>query len=171
MNARTVTLDWGYRAVRPALFRLGDGDAEAAHHATLERLARLSDRRISLKLLSRLTATHASPVEVAGITFPNRVGLAAGVDKNGIALRAWSHLGFGHVELGTVTAQAQPGNPQPRLFRLRSSDAIINRMGFNNDGAVALATRLRDNGPVGIPVGVSIGKTKTTPVEKATRTT
>jgi dihydroorotate dehydrogenase len=83
-----------------------------------------------------------SPRTVFGLEFPNPVGLAAGVDKNGVALAAWPALGFGFVEVGTVTAHAQPGNPRPRLFRLRGSDAIVNRMGFNNEGAAALATRL-----------------------------
>jgi dihydroorotate dehydrogenase len=95
------------------------------------------------------------------------------MDKNGVAVRAWGALGFGHVELGTVTAQAQPGNERPRVFRLPRSRALINRMGFNNAGATALADRLaaagvaRGNRAVGIPVGVSIGKTKTTPLATA----
>jgi len=101
------------------------------------------------------------------------VGLAAGMDKDGIALRAWGTLGFGHVELGTVTAQPQPGNTRPRLFRLPRSQALVYRMGFNNAGAAALADRLaaagvvRGNRALGIPVGVSIGKTKTTPLAEA----
>src|SRR3712207_978999 len=95
------------------------------------------------------------------------------MDKDGIALRAWASLGFGHVELGTVTAQPQPGNTRPRLFRLPHSRALVNRMGFNNAGAAALADRLaaagvvRGNRALGIPVGVSIGKTKTTPLTEA----
>ena len=110
---------------------------------------------------------------MAGIEFPGVVGLAAGMDKNGVALRAWGALGFGHVELGTVTAHAQPGNERPRVFRLPRSRALINRMGFNNAGAAALAGRLdaagvaRGNRALGIPVGVSIGKTKTTPLAEA----
>jgi dihydroorotate dehydrogenase len=112
---------------------------------------------------------------VAGIEFPGLVGLAAGMDKNGVAVRSWGALGFGHVELGTVTAYAQPGNDRPRLFRLPQSRALVNRMGFNNRGAAALAVRLRaagvarGNRAVGIPVGVSIGKTKMTPLAEATR--
>jgi len=102
------------------------------------------------------------------------VGVAAGLDKNGVGIKAWSALGFGHAELGTVTSRAQPGNDTPRLFRLPESRALVNRMGFNNLGAAALAERLaaagvaRGNGAVGMPVGVSIGKTKTTPLEEAT---
>ena len=79
---------------------------------------------------------------IAGIQFPGVIGLAAGMDKNGVGVRAWGSLGFGHAELGTVTAQAQPGNERPRLFRLPDSEAVINRMGFNNLGAPALADRL-----------------------------
>ncbi|MFF5294785.1 quinone-dependent dihydroorotate dehydrogenase [Paractinoplanes globisporus] len=152
------------RTVRPVLFRLGGGDAEKAHEFTLGRLSRLGERTRSL-LTSRY-ATDA-PVEVFGVRFPNAVGLAAGMDKNGVALRAWPALGFGFVEVGTVTAHAQPGNDKPRLFRLRDSEAIINRMGFNNAGAAALAARLEALGPVGVPLGVSLGKSKVTPLEEA----
>lgn len=166
MDPRRTTLDLGYRRlVRPVLFRVGGGDAEAAHEQTLHRLAALGPRRRAA--LGAALRVPTQSVSVAGITFPGRVGLAAGVDKNGIAALAWPALGFSHVELGTVTAAGQPGNPQPRLFRLRDSTAIINRMGFNNLGAAALADRLRSAGPLGIPVGVSIGKTKTTPVGEA----
>jgi dihydroorotate dehydrogenase len=152
------------RAVRPVLFRLGGGDAEKAHEFTLARLAGLGERTRSL-LRSRY-ATDA-PVEVFGVRFPNPVGLAAGMDKNGVALPAWPALGFGFVEVGTVTAHAQPGNDRPRLFRLRASEAIINRMGFNNAGAAALADRLAALGPIGVPLGISLGKSKVTPLEEA----
>jgi dihydroorotate dehydrogenase len=107
------------------------------------------------------------PVEAFGVTFPNRVGLAAGMDKDGVALRAWPALGFGFVEVGTVTARAQPGNPQPRLFRLPESAAMINRMGFNNAGAAALAARLEALGPLDVPLGISLGKSKATPLDEA----
>jgi dihydroorotate dehydrogenase len=113
------------------------------------------------------------PVEAFGLTFPGVVGLAAGMDKDGVAPHAWAALGFGHVELGTVTAQAQPGNPRPRLFRLPASGGLVNRMGFNNAGAAALAARLdaagvrRGNEAPGVPVGISLGKTKATPLEDA----
>jgi dihydroorotate dehydrogenase len=157
------------RFVRPALFRVGGGDAEKAHEFTLGRLSRLGER--SRAVLRARYATDA-PVEVFGVRFPNAVGLAAGMDKNGVALRAWPALGFGFVEVGTVTAKAQPGNDQPRLFRLRDSEAIINRMGFNNAGAAALAARLKALGPprssnLGVPLGVSLGKSKVTPLEEA----
>ncbi|WP_097188026.1 quinone-dependent dihydroorotate dehydrogenase [Ornithinimicrobium cerasi] len=161
------------RLVRPALWRL---DAETAHHATV----------VGAGLLGRWPLTRAlttlggyavgpaggpgDPVELLGLRFPHRVGLAAGMDKDGRGVAAWGALGFGHVELGTVTARPQPGNPRPRLVRLPRSRAVINRMGFNNQGVHALAARLREAreaGLVTVPVGVSIGKSKVTPVEEA----
>lgn len=155
------------RAVRPALFRVGGGDAEAAHEWTLRRLAALSRRPA---LLAALRARYAvsAPRTVFGIDFPNPVGLAAGMDKNGMALPAWPALGFGFVEVGTVTAHGQPGNPRPRLFRLPASDAVINRMGFNNDGAHALADRLASQpAALPVPLGISVGKSKVTPLDQA----
>jgi dihydroorotate dehydrogenase len=104
---------------------------------------------------------------VFGVRFPNPVGLAAGVDKDGRALAAWAALGFGFVEAGTVTGRAQPGNPRPRLFRLPEHEAIINRMGFNNAGAEALAARLAAGGTGGVPLGISLGKSKATPLDEA----
>ena len=154
------------RVVRPALFRLGGGDAEVAHERTLGAVARLAKVPTAVAALRRLSAVH-DPRTLFGVLFPNVVGLAAGMDKNGVALKAWPALGFGHIEVGTVTRHAQPGNPKPRLFRLRESGAIINRMGFNNEGADALAGRLATLGPVGVPLGISIGKSKVTPVEEA----
>jgi dihydroorotate dehydrogenase len=108
-----------------------------------------------------------SGIDVMGLHFPTRVGVAGGLDKDGRALRAWPLLGFGFVEVGTVTAHAQPGNPRPRLFRLPGDEAVINRMGFNNRGSAALAARLGRLGPLPVPLGVSIGKSKVTPVEDA----
>lgn len=163
------------RLVRPVLFRAYGGDAERVHEQTLRALAtmgRLAPVRAGVR--AALTR-HQRGVTVAGIDFSAPVGVAAGLDKNGLAVRAWSALGFGFAELGTVTAQAQPGNDRPRLFRLPNSRAVINRMGFNNDGAAALAQRLdglgvrRGNGRVGIPLGISIGKTKVTPLAEATK--
>ena len=108
---------------------------------------------------------------VFGVRFPSPVGLAAGFDKNAVALPAWEALGFGFAEIGTVTAKAQPGNPKPRLFRLPELEGVINRLGFNNDGAEAVAARLkalRESGRwPGIPVGVNLGKSKVTPLELA----
>jgi dihydroorotate dehydrogenase len=149
--------------VRPALFRVGSGDAETAHELTLRALAATGP------LLAPLRHWFAgnAPRTVFGVRFPNPVGLAAGMDKNGIALPGWAALGFGHVEVGTVTWHAQPGNPKPRLYRLPASGALINRMGFNNAGAEALASRLHSLGRRPVPLGISIGKSKVTPVADA----
>jgi len=171
MGRRAV--DAGYtRLARPVLFRL---DAERAHHLAMTAAQALAARKISQGALARLTqmapVAPARAVEVCGISFPHRLGLAAGMDKNGVAVPTWSALGFGHVEVGTVTARPQPGNPRPRLVRLPRSQALVNAMGFNNDGASSLAAHLREHrerGLVDIPVGVSIGKGKQTPVEQAT---
>ncbi|HEY1575106.1 MAG TPA: quinone-dependent dihydroorotate dehydrogenase [Pseudonocardiaceae bacterium] len=152
--------------VRPVLFRVGSGDAEAAHELTLRALAAASGVPAALAPLRRWFAVDA-PRTVFGVRFPNPVGLAAGMDKNGIALPGWAALGFGHVEVGTVTWHAQPGNPRPRLYRLPASGALINRMGFNNAGARALAGRLREHGPRTVPLGISIGKSRVTPVDDA----
>ncbi len=154
------------RFVRPALFRIGRGDPEAAHEWTLRRLAAVSVRPRVLAAVGRRFAVGA-PRTVFGIRFPNPVGLAAGLDKDGRALPAWPALGFGFVEVGTVTRHAQPGNPRPRLVRLPDSGALINRMGFNNAGADALAARLEALGPLPVPLGVSLGKSKVTPLEEA----
>lgn len=167
-------IDFGYhRLVRPAVFGIGSGDAELAHEATLRWLAGIGRVSPARTALAALLARHRRPVRIAGIDFAGIVGLAAGMDKNGVAARAWASLGFGFAELGTVTAKAQPGNPKPRLYRLPFSSAVINRMGFNNAGADALADTLarcgvrRGNRAVGIPLGISIGKTKITPLQNA----
>src|SRR5207247_5465838 len=125
-------------------------------------------------LLRTRNAFHLSPKPNAlfELNFPNPIGLAAGLDKNGVAIPAWAALGFGFVEIGTVTAKAQPGNPKPRIFRLPEQQALINRLGFNNDGADVVAERLRKlresrRWPA-IPVGINIGKSRVTPLEWAT---
>ena len=165
----------GYRGLlRPLLFRAYHGDPERIHERTLAALARIGGNRPALAALAGLYARHRSPITLAGIQFPGLVGLAAGMDKDGVAIKAWGSLGFGFVELGTVTAQQQPGNDEPRVFRLPESQAIINRMGFNNRGAQALADRLaaagvsRGNMAMGLPIGISIGKSKNVPLEEAT---
>ena len=172
---RRALLEQGYRRLlRPALFASYGGDPERVHEATLAALERLGRRPVALRALAALTGGPRRPVTVAGIEFPGPVGVAAGLDKNGLGLRAWAALGFSHAELGTVTAEPQPGNQQPRLFRLPHSRAIVNRMGFNNRGAQALADRLaaagvrRGNRAVGMPLGISVGKTRTTPLAAAT---
>jgi dihydroorotate dehydrogenase len=154
--------------VRPLLFSL---DAETAHHLTIRLLGRASHFDVALRTL-RSFQPMPKPRTIFGLNFPNPIGLAAGLDKNGVALPAWAALGFGFIEIGTVTAKAQPGNPKPRIFRLPQQQALINRLGFNNDGADAIAQRLRalrESGrwPV-IPVGINIGKSRVTPLEQAT---
>jgi dihydroorotate dehydrogenase len=155
------------RLVRPLLFSL---DAETAHHFTVELLRGASRLDLSLRVL-RFFQPPSKPKTLFGLNFPNPIGLAAGLDKNGVALPAWAALGFGFIEIGTVTAKAQPGNPEPRIFRLPKQQALINRLGFNNDGADAIAERLRklrDSGrwPT-VPVGINIGKSKATPLPQA----
>lgn len=144
------------RLLRPILFRM---DPERVHNVALWAIAR---GLIRGKLLvdPRLERT------VAGIRFPNPLGLAAGFDKNGVALDRWKDMGFGFAEAGTATWLAQPGNPKPRLFRLPEDRAVINRFGFNNSGAAELANRLRAAQP-GIPIGINIGKSKAAPLEQA----
>jgi dihydroorotate dehydrogenase len=153
------------KAVRPVLFRLGRGDAEVAHEQTLHGLRRLSRVPGLIRLASRLQP--GAERTVFGVRFPSPVGLAAGMDKNGVALPGWRALGFGFVEVGTVTAHPQPGNEKPRLFRLVEHEAVINRMGFNNLGSEALASTLEGYGPLGYPLGISIGKSKVTPLDAA----
>ena len=147
-----------YPLIRPLLFAL---DAERAHELTLYLVA-LGD---SLGL-ARPTPADGKPVDVMGLRFPNRVGLAAGLDKNGTAVDGLSRLGFGFLEVGTVTPRPQPGNPKPRLFRLPEHEAIINRMGFNNAGVDALLEKLASIRYRGI-LGINIGKNFDTPIEQA----
>lgn len=158
-----------YRAVRPILFA---ADAEAIHHLTLSALA-LAGRSAPGRALCAAAsgASHGpAPVELMGLRFRNRVGVAAGFDKDGVAIRGWAALGLGYVELGTVTPRPQPGSTRPRLFRLTADEALVNRMGFNNAGAEAVARRLgeaRHRLPDGFIVGVSIGRNRETPDEGA----
>ena len=159
--------------LRPVLFRAHRGDPEAIHEDMIAGLSVLGSLPGARHLVGMLTRTTSEPVTVAGVRFPGRVGLAAGMDKDARAVLAWQYLGFAFAELGTVTAHAQPGNPRPRVFRATASSGLVNRMGFNNAGAQAMANRLavagilRGNGAAGIPVGISLGKTKTTPLEQA----
>jgi dihydroorotate dehydrogenase len=154
-----------YRALRPLLFAT---DPEAVHHLTLGAL-RASPEWL-LRLASGVRRPDLAPVDLMGLRFRNPIGLGAGFDKDALALRGWAALGFGFVEVGTVTPLAQPGNPKPRLFRLARDEALINRMGFNNDGAAALAARVtaaRPHLPEGFAVGVNIGRNRETPDHKA----
>ena len=151
--------------LRPLLFRL---DPERAHHLTLWFLQRLAQMPSLFELWQRWRPLeHAAlQMQVAGLCFPNPLGLAAGFDKSATAVTAFPAFGFGFVEIGTVTPRPQVGNPLPRLFRLPADEAVINYMGFNNDGALAVARRLRMS-PSRIPVGVNLGKNADTPLEKA----
>jgi dihydroorotate dehydrogenase len=155
------------RLARRSLFATGSGDPEAAHARAVHTLGRLGDSLVGRAVLDRVPRP-ASAVTAFGLKFDNPVGLAAGMDKDGLAIPAWAALGFGFVEVGTVTWHAQAGNPRPRLYRLTASEAVINRMGFNNAGAEAMAARLERLGRRRIPVGVSLGKSKVTPVADAT---
>jgi dihydroorotate dehydrogenase len=161
-------LNFYEQVLRPLLFSL---EAETAHHFTIASLRWVSHFKPALRALKRFTPP-SKPKTLFGLTFPNSIGLAAGLDKNGVALPAWEALGFGFIEIGTVTAMAQPGNPKPRIFRLPAQQAVINRLGFNNDGADAIAVRLRGLRESGrwpaVPVGINIGKSRTTPLERAT---
>ena len=159
----------GYeRFVRPLLFSI---DAETAHHLAVGLLQAASHFNLALRAFKSFQSS-SKPKTVFGLNFPNPIGLAAGLDKNGVALPAWEAMGFGFIEIGTVTAKAQLGNPKPRIFRLPAQQALINRLGFNNDGAEAIADRLRrlrnSNGWPGVPVGINIGKSRGTPLEQAT---
>lgn len=162
-------MSWLYRRViRPGLFRQ---DAECAHDFALKTLARASRSDFAGKCLGVLFAAPALPVELFGLAFPNPIGVAAGLDKHAAALPIWQHLGFGFCELGGVTWHAQPGNPAPRMFRAAADGAIVNRMGFNNSGAEAVARKLREWKTSGRwpahPVGINLGKSKVTPLGQA----
>jgi dihydroorotate dehydrogenase len=150
--------------IRSILFLM---PAETAHYFTLNVLDVLIRIPIVSSLIKAMyTNKNQKPVEFAGILFPNRVGLAAGFDKNAKYLRVMQALGFGHVEIGTVTPKGQAGNDKPRLFRIIPDEAVINRMGFNNDGLEEIKLRLK-NRPKGLIVGGNIGKNKVTPNEEA----
>ena len=153
-----------YPLARPFLFGL---DPEHAHDLTLGALASIQRTPLAYWIQQRRVR---DPVTLAGLVFPNRVGLAAGLDKNGRCIDAFGAMGFGSIEVGTVTPLPQPGNPKPRMFRIVASEALINRMGFNNDGlAVFLANvrraRFRASGGI---LGLNIGKNAATPIERAT---
>jgi dihydroorotate dehydrogenase len=152
-----------YALTRHFLFGL---DPEHAHELTLSALARFQNTP-----MQRLWAQACvdDPVTVAGLRFPNRIGLAAGLDKNGRCIDGLAAMGFGFIEVGTVTPEAQPGNPKPRMFRLPAANALINRLGFNNDGLAAFIgnvqrARFRSRGGI---LGLNIGKNAATPIERA----
>ncbi len=173
-----------YSNIRPLLFRL---DPEQAHALTLNALRRAGNIPPVYWLLSQLYKAPAKPVEVFGLRFKNPIGIAAGYDKDAIAIKGLSALGFGHVEVGTVTPRPQPGNPSPRIFRLLEDDAVINRMGFPSHGSEFVQTQLnpalrlniierltgfdqqknKTRKKSGVILGVNLGKNKSTPNEEA----
>ena len=156
-----------YALARPFLFGL---DPEQAHDLTLDAIARAAahPRRAACGRHARVD----DPVRLAGLNFPNRIGLAAGLDKNGRCIDGLGAMGFGFIEVGTVTPLAQPGNPKPRMFRLPQANALINRLGFNNDGLrafVANVRRAHTFRAAGGIVGLNIGKNAATPIEQRGR--
>ena len=162
-------MSWFYRTLlRPVLFAQ---ESEAIHNFTLAALGRSSRSALLCDALESFYGARALPVDLFGLRFPNPVGLAAGMDKQAAAVPAWKSLGFGFSELGGVTCHAQPGNPAPRMFRAVADAALVNRMGFNNPGAEALAQTLTAWHASGRwpahPVGINLGKSKITPLESA----
>jgi dihydroorotate dehydrogenase len=154
-----------YGAVKPALFAL---PAETAHRAVSGLLRAAQGTPIESLLAARYVVTDERlAVKAFGESFPNPVGVAAGFDKNGHVPSILASLGFGHVEIGGVTAERQPGNPRPRMFRLTEDRGLINRMGFNNDGADRVGERLAETRLPDVPLGINIGKSKSTPLEDA----
>lgn len=160
------------KLARPVIFRL---DPEVAHERAVRAMAWLGAsgplRRV-LEACTQVPSARCRPVECLGLRFPNAVGLAAGFDKNGVAWRGAAALGFGHVEIGTVTLLRQPGNDRPRVFRYPEHEAVVNRMGFNNRGAEAVARRLAREAAPGtrrIPLGINLGKSRAAPLDRATQ--
>ncbi|MEO8249283.1 MAG: quinone-dependent dihydroorotate dehydrogenase [Burkholderiales bacterium] len=153
-----------YTLARPMLFAL---DPEIAHELTLDTLARAQRTPLACMFSDRMVN---DPVTVAGHRFPNRIGLAAGLDKNARCIDAFGAMGFGFVEVGTVTPLAQPGNPKPRMFRLQGANALINRLGFNNEGLAAFIANVQRSNfrASGRVLGLNIGKNAATPIEHAT---
>ena len=155
-----------YSLFRPLLFRL---DPEIAHRLTLQMVRLAGSLPPARWLLQALYAAPEKPVEAFGLKFRNPVGLAAGYDKDGIAIQGLAGLGFGHLEIGTITPRPQPGNPRPRVFRLVEDQAVINRMGFPGAGAFEVETRLLSSihHPRSAIIGLNLGKNKDTPLEEA----
>jgi dihydroorotate dehydrogenase len=162
-------MSWCYRHfARPILFTQ---DAESIHERTMRMLGWAGRHELVCEAMNSFLGAPRLPIELFGLRFPNPVGLAAGMDKEAAAVPAWAAMGFGFTELGAATWLAQPGNPSPRLFRAIAEEAIVNRMGFNNPGAELLAQRLAAGRATGRwpdhPVGMNLGKSKVTPLEKA----
>ena len=162
-------MSWLYRTLlRPSLFAQ---DSENIHSFTIKALAQVSQQESLCEAVASFFETPELPIRVWGLRFPNPVGLAAGMDKEAEAITAWAALGFGHSELGGVTRHAQPGNPRPRIFRAIADEALVNRMGFNNPGAEAIASKLAAWRQAGHwpnhPIGINLGKSKITPLGEA----
>jgi dihydroorotate dehydrogenase len=162
-------MGWLHKKVlRPLLFRQ---DSEIAHNKAVNALARVSGSSLALGVVKAIYGSPELPTEVFGLKFPNPVGLAAGMDKHAAAVPGWAAIGFGFTELGGVTWHAQTGNPKPRMFRAIPDEAVINRMGFNNSGAEAVAQKLTEWKNSGRwpahPIGINLGKSKITPLENA----
>lgn len=156
-----------YSLFRPLLFAL---DPETSHQLTLNALRLAGNFPLSNWFLTQLYKTESKPVQAFGLTFKNPIGLAAGYDKDGVAVRGLAALGFGHIEIGTVTPKPQAGNPRPRVFRLAEDEAVINRMGFPSQGMSKVAGRMSKVGSQkSVIVGVNLGKNKDTPLEEAAR--
>ncbi len=155
-----------YKTLRPLIYRLTPEQAHTVTIRLLQAAGALPPAAALLRAWFR-PVTPGPKVQAFGLTFANPLGMAAGYDKDGIGWRGLAALGFGHIEVGTVTPRPQPGNPQPRLFRLVEDRAVINRMGFNNRGAAFLARQVNRKRPAGLVLGVNIGKNKVTPVESA----
>jgi dihydroorotate dehydrogenase len=159
-----------YKAIaRPIIFRASASDPEYAHHWIINGLSLASHWQLLLKIIEAASAYKSASLErdLFGLHFPNPVGLAGGFDKNGLGLPALAALGFGFIEAGTVTRYKQPGNERPRNFRFSQDHALINRMGFPNDGADAIHDRLLKSSKPALPIGWSLGKSKITPPEEA----
>jgi dihydroorotate dehydrogenase len=156
------------KIIKPLLFKQ---EPERAHEVAVLALKFISELGPFTRLLENYNQIKLQPIELFGLKFPNHVGIAAGFDKNAECFKAAGALGFGHIESGTITLYRQPGNPKPRLFRFPEEEAIINRMGFNNDGAKIIAERLAKSylkyRNRTIPLGINIGKSKITPIEEA----
>jgi len=153
-----------YRFIRPLLFKI---DPESAHSLTISLLRMVGAVSPLRNMLRRYYRVPHKPVHAFGLEFPNPVGLAAGYDKDGIAWKGAAMLGFGHIELGTVTLRPQPGNPKPRVFRLPAERALFNRMGFPSRGAHFVADQIAGNRPHHLILGVNLGKNASTPIEAA----
>ena len=153
--------------IRPFLFRL---DAERAHDWACQILSISEQSKITRKFIKIVHSTKRNQIKAFGLSFPNQIGLAAGMDKNGAYPKTFSSLGFGHIEIGTITPQPQTGNAKPRLFRYPKYDALVNRMGFNNDGVEEIVKRIEKIYPKEkrvVPLGINIGKGRKTPIDKA----